>query len=240
MKDFLRGLSIKAIVTTTLVCFALLISTVVTLNYISTGKASRAFEERTQTAKRFNLVLQSELFRVKSFARIMIGAKLAATGQIDDSVREHIRAVDQKWIDGGHGTLSELEAMPPFAEEKGRELFALAISTLKEAMVGSELLLEAWKAGNREAFDKLERDMTDRLAPKTLKAMTEIMNYLAVEDDRQQAEHRENILISSILGGVSLAVALLLMLAMWAMMMGLVVRPVNEAMEHVQRLARAD
>ncbi|WP_455423985.1 chemotaxis protein CheB [Azorhizophilus paspali] len=55
MKDFLRGLSIKAIVTTTLVCFALLIGAVVTLDYISTNKAGRAFEERMQTA---NLIVQ--------------------------------------------------------------------------------------------------------------------------------------------------------------------------------------
>ncbi|MFD2837306.1 methyl-accepting chemotaxis protein [Azotobacter vinelandii] len=233
-------MSIKAIVTTTLVCFALLIGTVATLGYISTDKASRAFEERAQTAKRFNLVLQSDLFRLKSFTRLVMGGKLAAGAQVSDSVREQYRAATQKWIDGGRGTLAELEAMPPFAEEKGRELFALAIASLKESLAGSESMLEAWGTGDRAAFDRLEVDMTERLAPKTFKAVADITAYLSVEDDRQQAEHHDDILLSSILGGISLVVALFLMLALRAMLMGFVVRPVNEAMEHVQRLARAD
>ena len=240
MLGFLRSLSIRAIVSTTLACFALLIGIVAALGYLSTERASQAFEERALTATRFNLVLQSDLFRLKSFTRLVMGGKLAAGSLVSDSVREQYRAATQKWIDGGRKTLADLEAMPPFAEAKGRELFGLAIASLNESLAGSEQLLQAWNAADGATFDRLERDMTDRLAPKTFKAVADITAYLAAEDDRQQAEHHDDILVASILGGISLAVALLLMLALRALLLGFVVRPVNEAAEHVQRLARAD
>ncbi|MFD1692414.1 hypothetical protein ACFSHR_15480 [Azotobacter chroococcum] len=68
MLGFLRSLSIRAIVTTTLACFALLIGIIAALGYTGTDMANQALEDRTQTATRIDLLRQIDRLSLKVFA----------------------------------------------------------------------------------------------------------------------------------------------------------------------------
>ncbi|ACO81244.1 methyl accepting chemotaxis sensory transducer [Azotobacter vinelandii CA] len=240
MQDFLRNLSIRAVVTTTLICFTLLIGLVAALGYTGTDMANRALEDRTRTATRIDLLRQVDTLRLKVFAHLEAYGKMSSVGLVGMVERQR-QEVELKELLGTAGTsLTAFKALPPFAEEDGRQRLEKAAADLEESLAALDRQLLAWKEDDSGTFDQLEDDMIFKRGPQVAQGLAEAMAFLESHGARQLDDYHASLEGFAIVGGVALAIALFLILALRAMLMGFVVRPVHEAVEHVQRLARAD
>ncbi|TBW06638.1 HAMP domain-containing protein [Azotobacter chroococcum subsp. isscasi] len=240
MLGFLRSLSIRAVVTTTLACFALLIGIVAALGYTGTDLANRALEDRTRTATRIDLLRQIDRLSLKVFAHLEAYGKMSAVGLVGMVERQEQQAELRELLGTARQSLADFKAMPPFAREDGRQLLAAVAGDLDESLAALDRQLQAWVEQDTDTYDQLEDEMIFKRGPKVAKDLTDTLAYLEGHGARQLDDYRANLTTFAIVGGLALGVALLLMLALRALLMGLVVRPVGEAVEHVQRLARAD
>ncbi|TBV97506.1 HAMP domain-containing protein, partial [Azotobacter chroococcum] len=240
MLGFLRNLSIRVVVTTTLGCFALLLAIVAGLGYGGTHIGDQALEDRTQTANRVDLLQQADMLRLKAFARLEAYGRMSLVGLVGAMDQQKQQAELQELITEAGKILADFQAMPPLAKEDGRKLLEKAAASLAEALDALDQQLQAWAKSDAITYNRLEEDMMFKRGPQISKDLAAGTTYLEAHGAQQLADYRANLTAFAIIGGVSLAVALLLLLGLRAMLMGLVVRPVGEAAEHVQRLARAD
>ncbi|TBW12465.1 HAMP domain-containing protein [Azotobacter chroococcum subsp. isscasi] len=240
MVGFLRGLSIRMVVTATLGCFALLLAIVAGLGYGGTRLGDQALEDRTRTATRIDLLRQADMLRLKAFARLEAYGKMNLVTQVSLADRQKQQAELHELITDAGKTLADFQAMPPFAREDGRKLLEKAAVSLAESLESLDQQLQAWAKLDTEAYDQRENDMMFKSGPQIAKDLEETMAYLEAHGAHQLADYHSSLMTFAIIGGISLTFALLLMLALRAMLMGFVVRPVTEAVGYVQRLARAD
>ncbi|MFD2405181.1 methyl-accepting chemotaxis protein [Azorhizophilus paspali] len=240
MVGFLRNLSIRTVIAVTLSCFALFLVIVAGLGYRGTILGSQALEDRTRTGTRIDLLRQADTFRLRGMTRLEVFYKMSLVGQIPPTERQQQQADIEDRISQARKFLADVQAMRPIAKEEGRKLLDKAVTSLAESLDILAQQLEAWAKRDTETFDRLEYDLMYKRGPEINQNLADTMAYLEARGHEQMSEYSTNLTIFAIIGGVSLVAALLLMLALWVMLMGLVVRPVNEAMEHVQRLARAD
>ncbi|MFB8830407.1 methyl-accepting chemotaxis protein [Azotobacter sp. CWF10] len=240
MQGFLRSLSIRAIVTTTLVCFALLLGIVAALGYTGTTMANQALEERTRTATRIDLLRQIDTLRLKVFAHLEAYSKMSAVGLVGMVERQKQEDELKQLLGQAGKSLADFKALPPDAREDGRRLLERVAADLDESLAALDRQLLAWKEDDTAAFDQLEDDMIFKRGPQVAQDLAEAMTSLETHGARQLDDYHANLRDFAIVGAIALAVALLLMLALRAVLMGFVVRPVHEAVGHVQRLARAD
>ncbi|MEE4462012.1 methyl-accepting chemotaxis protein [Azotobacter chroococcum] len=240
MVGFLRGLSIRMVVTATLGCFALLLAIVAGLGYGGTRLGDQALEDRTRTATRIDLLRQADMLRLKAFARLEAYGKMSLVTQVSPADRQKQQAELHELITDAGKTLANFQAMPPFSKEDGRKLLEKAAVSLAESLESLDQQLQAWAKLDTEAYDQRENDMMFKGGPQIAKDIADTMAYLEAHGAHQLADYHSSLMTFAIIGGISLAFALLLMLALRAMLMGFVVRPVTEAVGYVQRLARAD
>ncbi|QQE90571.1 methyl-accepting chemotaxis protein [Azotobacter chroococcum] len=240
MVGFLRGLSIRTVVTATLGCFALLLAIVAGLGYGGTRLGDQALEDRTRTATRIDLLRQADMLRLKAFARLEAYGKMNLVAQVALAERQKQQAELHELITEASKTLADFQAMPPFAKEDGRKLLERGAVSLAESLESLDQQLQAWAKRDTAAYDQLENDMMFKSGPQIAKDIADTMVYLEAHGAHQLADYHSSLMTFAIIGGISLAVALFLMLALRAMLMGFVVRPVTEAVGYVQRLARAD
>ncbi|TBW30852.1 HAMP domain-containing protein [Azotobacter chroococcum] len=240
MLGFLRSLSIRAIVTTTLACFALLIGIIAALGYTGTDMANQALEDRTRTATRIDLLRQIDRLSLKVFAHLEAYGKMSAVGLVGMVERQEQQAELRELLGTARTSLADFKAMPPFAREDGRQLLETVAGDLDESLAALDRQLQAWVEQDTDTYDQLEDEMIFKRGPQVARDLADTLAYLEAYGARQLADYHASLTAFAIIGGLALAVALLLMLALRAMLMGLVVRPVSEAAEHVQRLAQAD
>ncbi|NHN77029.1 HAMP domain-containing protein [Azotobacter chroococcum] len=240
MLGFLRSLSIRAVVTTTLACFALLIGIVAALGYTGTDMANQALEDRTRTATRIDLLRQIDRLTLKVFAHLEAYGKMSAVGLVGMVERQEQQAELRELLGTAHQSLADFKAMPPFAREDGRQLLETVAGDLDESLAALDRQLQAWVEQDTDTYDQLEDEMIFKRGPKVARDLADTLAYLEAHGARQLTDYRANLMTFAIVGGLALGVALLLMLALRALLMGLVVRPVTEAVGYVQRLARAD
>ncbi|TKD45261.1 methyl-accepting chemotaxis protein [Azotobacter chroococcum] len=240
MLGFLRNLSIRAIVTTTLACFALLIGIIAALGYTGTDMANQALEDRTRTATRIDLLRQIDRLSLKVFAHLEAYGKMSAVGLVGMVERQQQQAELRELLGTARTSLADFKAMPPFAREDGRQLLETVAGDLDESLAALDRQLQAWVEQDTDTYDQLEDEMIFKRGPQVARDLADTLAYLEAHGARQLADYHASLTAFAIIGGLALGLALLLMLGLRAMLLGLVVRPVSEAAEHVQRLARAD
>ncbi|MFD2069679.1 methyl-accepting chemotaxis protein [Azotobacter chroococcum] len=154
--------------------------------------------------------------------------------------KKHQEAI-QHLFEASHRSLAEFRALPPFPDEEGRKLLEEAATVLNDVLIGLDSQYQAWLEGDAEAYHEREDKFKSLgYGPKISKAMADATSYFKSYSDQHQAAHHASLMRFFTVGSVLLVVAALLLLALRAMLLGLVVRPVHEAVGHVQRLARAD
>ncbi|MFD2837307.1 methyl-accepting chemotaxis protein [Azotobacter vinelandii] len=183
---------------------------------------------------------QADGLRLRAFSRLEAFGKMSLAHQVPLAERQQQQADIQERIAQANNILADVQAMPPFAKEDGRKLLDKAAASLAESLDSLDQQLQAWAKLDTETFDRFEDDMMFKRGPQIAKDLADTMIYLEAHGHAQMSEYHASLITFAIIGGASLAVALFLMLALRMMLMGFVVRPVHEAVEHVQRLARAD
>ncbi|MFB8828956.1 Tar ligand binding domain-containing protein [Azotobacter sp. CWF10] len=203
MLGFLRSLSIKAVVTTTLGCFALLLAVVAGLGYGGTRIGDQALEDRTRTATRIDLLRQADMLRLKAFARLEAYGKMSLVGQVSFAERQKQQAELHELITLAGKTLADFQAMPPFSREDGRKLLEKAAASLAESLGTLDRQLQAWSKLDTETYDQLEDDMMFKRGPQIAKDLADTMAYLEAHGARQMADYHSSLTTFALIGGIS-------------------------------------
>ncbi|GAB3394749.1 methyl-accepting chemotaxis protein [Azotobacter armeniacus] len=238
MQVFLRNLSIRAVLTTTLGCFALLLAIVAALGYTGTEVGSRTFAEHSQTAAKLGMLSQADRLRLRATLRIRVYYAQATDGLVGGVDKQNQQAEVTAMLKRSREHLATLETMPSTQDDESK-LQAAAV-VLSATLDELDRYVQAWLNQDTQAFEQLQEKLERKHGPQIFKAMEEAEAYLAALGEQQMADYHNTLMRFEIVGGVSLLVALLLLLGLRAMLMGFVVRPVVDAAGHVQRLARAD
>ncbi|TBW31865.1 HAMP domain-containing protein [Azotobacter chroococcum] len=240
MRNFLQSLSIKAIVTITLILFALLLGIVAVLGYASSEMSNGAITDRTRTATRIELLSQTDRLRLRT-SLLLRGYATAGNGESGvHSDKPKQQAAVQDMFKATYKSLADFRAMPPVSTEEGRRLMEVAVTAFVETLEALDRQYQAWVKEDFEAYYKAEEVLRVKHGPQIFKAIEEASAHLKLRGDQQLADYHSSLKGFAIIGGISMIVALFLMLALRALLMGFVVRPVTEAVGYVQRLARAD
>ena len=238
MWTFLRNLSIRGLVLITIVSFSLLLTIIAALGYTSTELGSQALEDRTRTATRLDLLARTDMLRLKAFARLEAYSKMASEGIAGDKnkQREDLEGLIKK----GRESLAAFRAMPTFSKDEGRRLLEASAAALDEALESDEQQLKAWLDGDTATFNRLSDEMMFKRGGQIFKTLDDTTAYLNAHGNQQISDYHGNLRTFAIFGVLALAVALLLMLTIRFVLMTFVVKPIGEAVGHLQRVAKAD
>ncbi|WP_349618504.1 Tar ligand binding domain-containing protein, partial [Azotobacter salinestris] len=205
MQGFLRSLSIRAIVTTTLACFALLLGIVAALGYTGTTMANQALEERTRTATRIDLLRQIDTLRLKVFAHLEAYGKMSSVGLVGMVERQKQEDELKQLLGQAGKSLADFKALPPASREDVRQLLERVAADLDESLAALDRQLLAWKEDDTGTFDQLEDDMIFKRGPQVAQDLAEAMTYLETHGARQLEDYHASLKGFAIVGGLSLA-----------------------------------
>ncbi len=237
--EFLRRLSIRAMLNATLVCFALLILMIAALGFASSRMANEDIRhienvdiQMVDSMNRAYILRLNAFLRMESYAaRVQAGDATQAAGLLAEAEDFVKRAQDR---------FDVFKAAPPLEDPALRTLaedFAAAFGTALNMQVG---MVKALRDNDLAGYESQKDTLTNQYGPATNRALDAF--YLANEKDyqaRQQA-YQDNVARFALIGALALGAALLLLLGIRFVLLAMVVRPVNEAVGYLQQLAKAD
>ena len=237
--EFLRRLSIRAMLNATLVCFAVLILMIAALGFASSRMANEDIRhienvdiQMVDSMNRAYILRLNAFLRMESYAaRVQAGDAAQAAGLLAEAEDFVKRAQDR---------FDVFKAAPPLEDPALRTLaedFAAAFGTALNMQVG---MVKALRDNDLAGYESQKDTLTNQYGPATNRALDAF--YLANEKDyqaRQQA-YQDNVARFALIGALALGAALLLLLGIRFVLLAMVVRPVNEAVGYLQQLAKAD
>ncbi len=237
--EFLRRLSIRAMLNATLVCFAVLILMIAALGFASSRMANEDIRhienvdiQMVDSMNRAYILRLNAFLRMESYAeRVQAGGAAQAAGLLAEAEDFVKRAQDR---------FDVFKAAPPLEDPALRTLaedFAAAFGTALNMQVG---MVKALRDNDLAGYESQKDTLTNQYGPATNRALDAF--YLANEKDyqaRQQA-YQDNVARFALIGALALGAALLLLLGIRFVLLAMVVRPVNEAVGYLQQLAKAD
>ena len=237
--EFLRRLSIRAMLNATLVCFAVLILMIAALGFASSRMANEDIRhienvdiQMVDSMNRAYILRLNAFLRMESYAaRVQAGDTAQAAGLLAEAEDFVKRAQDR---------FDVFKAAPPLEDPALRTLaedFAAAFGTALNMQVG---MVKALRDNDLAGYESQKDTLMTQYGPATNRALDAF--YLANEKDyqaRQQA-YQDNVARFALIGALALGAALLLLLGIRFVLLAMVVRPVNEAVGYLQQLAKAD
>ncbi len=237
--EFLRRLSIRAMLNATLVCFAVLILMIAALGFASSRMANEDIRhienvdiQMVDSMNRAYILRLNAFLRMESYAeRVQAGGAAQAAGLLAEAEDFVKRAQDR---------FDVFKAAPPLEDPALRTLaedFAAAFGTALNMQVG---MVKALRDNDLAGYESQKDTLMTQYVPATNRALDAF--YLANEKDyqaRQQA-YQDNVARFALIGALALGAALLLLLGIRFVLLAMVVRPVNEAVGYLQQLAKAD
>jgi len=239
MQRLLRRLSIRAILNATLVCFAVLIVMVAALGLASTRMANQEIKRsKSLDIEMVDAMNRAYILRLNAFLRIERYVDFRARGEGDK--HKALLGEAEEFIRRSQERFNLFKAAPPLENAELEQLSGEFKAAFEPALAAQLSLIEALRAGDMKRFAERKEVLLTQHSPATNKALDAF--HLSAEKhykDRQEA-YRSHIQIFAAVGALALAFALILLLVIRFALVALVVRPVNEAVGHLQRLAKAD
>ncbi|MCQ4347266.1 methyl-accepting chemotaxis protein [Pseudomonas stutzeri] len=239
MQQLLRRLSIRAILNATLVCFAVLIVMIAALGLASTRMANQEIR-RTEglDIQMVDAMNRAYILRLNAFLRIERYVEFRARGEGDKHQALLVEAED--FIRRSQDRFNLFKSAPAIEDAELERLAGEFEAVFEPALAAQLSLIEALRAGDMQRFAEQKEVLLTQHSPATNKALDAF--YLTAEKHykgRQEA-YQSSVSTFAAVGALALAFALILLLAIRFALIALVVRPVNEAVGHLQRLAKAD
>ncbi|WP_163575583.1 methyl-accepting chemotaxis protein [Halomonas faecis] len=236
MTRFLRNLSIHAAVIAALAFFLVAFAA----NVVIATLADRTSQETIDTLEQVNVDQLNEINRADALLRgalydLEVASNLfmlGRSGQADDRLASALDELDRAEVRFGN-----FVAVP--RTEDGEELGARVEETFQAVLDLAREQHSALDSMNSTAFNTLREEMAEPVAAKAA-AMTEFMSYASERGDALKAELEAfSSLIAWVEWGVLAAVALLVGL-IYLGLRGVVIRPLNVAVENLDAIANAD
>ena len=239
MQEFLRRLSIRAILNATLVCFATLILVIAALGFFSSRMANDEIRHiENVDIQMIDSMNRAYILRFNAFLRLERAFEAQTAG--DSATVSTQMAEAEDFLKRTRERFDAFKGAPPLEDPELARLAEEFAATFDKAFEAQNGLLQALRSGDIATFERIKHQLISEYGPATNRALDAF--YLKAEQDYQQRQERYHSQVSSfaVVGSVALLVALVLLLAIRFVLMGMVVRPVSEAVVYLQRLAKAD
>nr|WP_297457420.1 methyl-accepting chemotaxis protein [uncultured Halomonas sp.] len=236
MKRLINNVSINMLLTTAVVIFGVFILVVSGLGYVTRLMS----DESIDTINRINVEQVNEIARAET---LLLKAGMNMDTMVNASMfggdEKAQRALDKAsdYLARATERFGKFQAVPK--TERGlayTDPLATAFSNMLTLM---NTQLTALEEGNLGDYNALKVDLAE--PAETLgKAMTAFIRYAEARGDELMADYRgvtsmaENIILAVV------AAALLMLVALRMGLVAMVVRPLNSAVENLQRIAQAD
>ena len=240
MQRFFQSVSVKTIISGSLVCFALLIFLVASLGYIVADMGEDAIDKWSLTANRLDLMQSTDRLSLNATVKIDTLVRMQKQGKIDQQAqRKRLNDIDQL-MDKARERLNLALAMPVPTHKDDAELVTRLLGYYEQTLDTLEQQQKAIEDNDSEALIRTRYKIANELAP-VMRPLVEKTFESLLEHGRERVEHFKSALKEAISWGI-LALLLstaLLLLVRWIFLQ-FVSKPLNEAVVHLDYLAKAD
>ncbi|TDX31019.1 methyl-accepting chemotaxis sensory transducer with TarH sensor [Modicisalibacter xianhensis] len=236
MKRLLGNISINTLLTSVLLCVGVFFLVLAGLAY--TG--NRAAEESIGTLNEVNVKQLSEISRadvLKLRARLSLEGASAALylGRSDLAEAQVTQAKDL--IERAQARFAAFQALPK--SEAIHPLTDPVETHFAEVLRLLELQQQALAGNNISGYDTFKPELENAEAPLA-SAMTEYVRHANELGQASMSEYRARTQLFEVIGLIVVVFALLMLVAVRFGLVTMVVRPLREAGEHFERVAKAD
>ncbi|MFB9868953.1 methyl-accepting chemotaxis protein [Vreelandella sulfidaeris] len=233
MNRLLSKVSVKTSLTLVLTLFSLLIILIAFIGYLGNEEGDKTIKEVDLTADQIRSVNRSQ--RAVANAQLFyINSFVAAYENDARSARDYLEQA-QTWQDDAHVYFLEFE------EIASQTPLVDTLSTTFQSLMEQGLvpLRDALEAGDQAQF-RAARETTSQLNRQFIEASIAYNDYMAEQNELMIADYESD---KQLIGYIDIAVLLLaalMVLFVRIAMVGSIVKPLNEAVAHFERIAQND
>ncbi|WP_256659201.1 methyl-accepting chemotaxis protein [Pseudomonas sp. A-1] len=241
MFSYLRGKSIQATVNRAVVVFLLLLLTVSVLGVMSSHSAKLEIERINRIAvDQSDYAQAADRNRLNAMIALFSYERLLGNRQADEAAKRARLAEADEHIGKSVEYLERFQKMPVLSAEEGRRAvegyqaqLALMVDLLRQQSA-------ALRKGDLETYRTLEKRVLGEEQPVLEEAMARLFAFFTSFANAEMKHYEETLQLYAVFGGLALCCSILVLLLLRASLFRLVVRPIEEVAEHLQRLAKAD
>jgi len=240
MRRYLVNLSIRATLRICLFSFALLLAMLAAVVFAYSRMADGALTDSNLAAQRMSRLNLADENRLNAEIHMRNFAIQYDGGLVDGVLWQKDLELIKSFVAEAHVHLAAVKDMPAFAKEDGRKLLDAAIPRFEAAIGLLDRQYKALEAKEYQAFTDLEEEMRLQHTAALRQAMADINQYMDGYARQLKDDYQSGTLRFALIGAVFLAMGALLLFVLNSVMQNFVVRPVQGAVGHLQRLAKAD
>ena len=240
MQRFLQNVSVKAIISGSLACFALLIALVTGLGYLVGEMGDDAIDQLSLTAKRLDLMRGTDRARLNAMVQIEDLANMREAGTVDPIEQKKRLAEVDALIDEAKGRLARAIALPEPLTPSDAVLVKRSIKYYEQSLALLEQQHAAINNDDRELLARASYEMAHVLTPKMRPVFDETFNALLARGEARVKNYKSMLAQAAGLGVFALILSVVLLLLVRWIFQVFVSKPLSEAVVHLSYLAKAD
>lgn len=233
MNRVLSNISIKTSLTLVLVIFSLLIIIIAFLGHRAGDEGSSSLKEVDLAADQMRSVSQSQLAVANAQLSYVYSFVAAYEGDAS-SARDYLDQA-QTLQQNAQGYFSEFEAIA------SQSVLVETLSTTFHSLIQQGLMpLEASLVGGDDAEFRSAREMASDLNQQFIAASVAYNDHMAEQNGLMVADYENDMQLIGYIDLAVLLIAALMVLFVRIAMVGSIVKPLNEAVTHFERIAQND
>lgn len=240
MQRFLKNISIRAIINTSLLCFTLLIVGMTALDTISNQAADEMIESRGITTQYIEVMRGADQARLNALVHINDLRRRERLGQL--SAAEHDKGLVEvdAMVKSTHQRIAAAKALPPFHTDHENELIADAMYLFDDALEVLNKQQQALIAGDDAAFAALQDEMLQVRSPALRAGWTKVLNELIALGEQRVKDYDAKLVVFDYIGNCLIVFAAIMLITLFFVFKEFVAKPLSIAVQHLQRLAQSD
>ncbi|MBV2132288.1 HAMP domain-containing protein [Pseudomonas sp. MAP12] len=166
--------------------------------------------------------------------------RLQGSRQADEASKRKLLEEIDEHIGKSADYLERFQKMPVLVSDEGRmavERYQAQLGLMVDLLRQQSAAL---RKGDLDVYRSLEKRVLGQEQPVLEEAMVDLFAFFSRFANAEMKRYEESLQLYALLGGLALGCSILVLLLLRAMLFGRVVRPIEEAVVHLQRLAKAD
>ena len=240
MQRFFQNVSVKAIISGSLLCFAFLIALVASLGYLVGEMGDDAIDKWSLTANRLDLMRGIDRARLNAMVQVDGLVRMQTEGTVDASEQKKRMSEIEGFISEVTARFERAAAMPLPDDPHDAELVGRSLEYYKQSLEVLGQQYAALKSNDYAALERARHEMMDVLTPKMRPVFDETFASLLTHGRERVDDYKSTLKQSAIWGTLALVFSVVLLLLVRWIFQLFVSKPLNEAVLHLGYLAKAD
>ena len=241
MQGFIRNISVKAIIVSSLVCFAFLILLVSALGYWSGQMGGVAIDSGNVRTERVDEMRGIDRARLNAMSYLYEYGNTYGTGRGggDAEQQEDIKLIDG-FLESAKKRLALSQALPMPELPEAADLVRQSLDYYEQSIELLQKQRDAAFAGNFAELKRYQSQMLHELTPVMRPVFNETFDVLQAYGDAGAKEYKDTMHKFDLWSIYVLILCAALLFIVYKVFQDFVSKPLVEAVQHLQRLANAD